>query len=81
MRKLKKKPTVLCEGCHAREIGSSSIISNSQKSIRGLNLSEIIDQTEKVFYSTKRVESIINRHDSGFDSSIHLFPSRTVGDM
>ena len=77
LRRLKRKPPTLCEGCQAREMGSSTLIT-SQKSIKSLDISNIIDQTEKLFQSNKRIETMINRHDSGYESSVHLFPSRTI---
>lgn len=57
IRKLKKKPltqSTLCEGCRAREMASSGLIA-SQKSIKGVNISEIIDQTEQLFRSNRKI--------------------------
>jgi len=50
---------LLCEGCKARE--SSSLIT-SQKSIKGFNISEIIEQTEQLFKSNRKIEQLINKH-------------------
>lgn len=75
LRKLKRKPLaqgVLCEGCRLKETGSASLIA-SQKSIRALNIDDIILQTEQLFRSNRKIESLITRHESHCESSIHLY--------
>jgi hypothetical protein len=63
---------VQCESCRAKETGSASLIA-SQKSIRALNIDEIIQQTEQLFRSNRKIESLITKHESAYDSSIHLY--------
>lgn len=75
---MKRKPLsqglVLCESCRLKETGSGSAsLIASQKSIRALNIDDIIQQTEQLFRSNRKIESLITRHESNCDSSIHLY--------
>lgn len=45
----------MCEGCKVRESGNSSVLISSQKSINELNIGGIIDQTEQLFRSNRRI--------------------------
>lgn len=64
--------SVLCESCKIKESGSCSLIA-SQKSIKMINFSEIIEQTEGLIRSNRRIESMISQRESGIDSSINLY--------
>lgn len=62
LRKLKRKPVTMCESCEMKELGLSAKLIDSEKSIRGLDIQNIIDQTEQLFRSNRKVESLISRH-------------------
>lgn len=55
-----------------RENGSASLIA-SQRSIRALNIDEIIQQTDQLLRSNRKMESLITKHESSGDSSIHVY--------